>query len=182
MKKSFVFLVVLLFLFTGCQAKENKETIESSEELKIGEGKTILQEEFVAPLKERESFFDLFGKSQKEIIDLFEEVPTLTSEEESTEIENAHILIYPEENIAFYFLEGKMIEIVLYPGNILLGFKIEKVLDEEALVKTFGEPDERVLFRERHGLAYYMNKGDVLFVKESEPTPMHVLMFPPPTE
>ncbi len=178
-------LLVLLFLLTGCQAEINEEVIEPPEEADMNEEVIEPPEEDVAPLKERSyPLFGLFGKTQREIINLFEEVPQLVLEEETAgiEIEDASALLYPEENIAFFFSEGGVIEIILPTGNIFLGFEIKETLDEETVIELFGEPDERVFFRDRDCLAYYMDGADVLFLKETDTFLMHVSIFPPPEE
>ena len=175
-------LLVLLFLLTGCQTEINEEIVELPEEAEINEEIVELPEEDVAPVEERSDYlFSLFGASQKEILDLFEEVPQLVSEEETAgiEIENASVLIYPEENIVFFFSEERMVEIFLPAGNIFLGFEIKEVLDEEAAIHLFGEPDERIFFRDRDCLVYYMDGADVHFVKETDTFRAHVSIFLP---
>jgi hypothetical protein len=171
---------ILLFLFTGCQ---NEEVIEIQEEIEINEEIIEISEEDFVPLKEKSYyFFGLFGKTQKEIIGLFEEIPHLMSEEEEAgiKIEDASALLFPEENIVFFFSEEGVEEVILPVGNIFLGFEIKDTFDEESAIALFGEPDERVFFRDRHCTVYYMAGGDVLFVKETDNFPMHVSIFPPP--
>ncbi len=171
MKALLIFLFVLAFLFVGCQAEVNEKTGEPSEE------EDVLIEEDKADF-----LFSLLEKSQEEILALFDETPRITKEEKEAgiEIENASYFFYPGENIYFFFSEDKeAIEILLSEG-VFLGFEIKETLDEKAVVELFGKPDEKVFFRDRQCLVYYMERGDVLFVKETETEPMHISIFSPP--
>jgi hypothetical protein len=183
MKDYFVLLVVL-FLFTGCQPETSEEVITSQEEIETNKEINETLNEDVAPLKERsKSLFTLFGKTQKEIIALFEETPQLPIEEEKAagiDVEYASGLYFVEENIAFYFFEGRMIEIFLPAGNVFLGYEIKETLEEETVIALFGEPDERVLANNRHCMLYFIEEGAILFVKENEDYNMHISLYPAP--
>ncbi len=173
MKALLIFLFVLVFLLVGCQTE-------------INEGAVELSEEETAPAEEEKTdfLFGLLGKSQEEILALFDETPRITKEEVEAgiKIENASYFFYPGENIYLFFSEDKeAIEILLSKG-VFLGFEIKETLDEETVIELFGEPNEKVIFRDRHCLAYYMERGDVLFVKETDTDPMHISIFPPPKE
>ncbi len=171
MKALLIFLFVLAFLFVGCQAEINEEAVE-------------LSEEEAAPAEEDKAdfLFDLLGKSQEEIIALFDETPRIRVEEKEAgiKIENASSFFYPGENIYLLFSEDKKAIEVLLSKGVFLGFEIKETLDEEDVIKLFGEPNEKVFFRDRQCLAYYMERGDVLFVKETDTDPMHISIFPPP--
>jgi hypothetical protein len=185
---------IFLFLFTGCQNEEvidiqeeieiNEEVVAPQEEAETSEEIIESSEENITPLKERSmSLFALFGKNQKEIINLFEETPRLVIEEEkiaNIDIESASGLYFREENIAFYFFEGRMVEIFLPVGNIFLGYEIKETLEEENVIALFGEPDERVLIEDYSGLLYFIEEGAILFVKETEEYEMHISLYPAP--
>lgn len=179
--KAFLVFLVLVFLVVGCQAEDNMETVDPKTE--ISEEVVVLQEEGEESANTYHPIFDLFGKTQEEILELYEEVPQLIIEEGLSGAENASGLLYPGENMAFFFSKEKeMEEIFIAPGTVFLGFEIKEVLEEDSLIDFFGEPDERVFFRNRHAIVYYMNGGDVLFVKETEVFGAYVSVFPPPEE
>jgi hypothetical protein len=185
---------ILLFLFTGCQNEKvidiqeeieiNEEVVAPQEDVETSEEMVESSEENTTSLKERSmSLFALFGKNQKEIIDLFEEIPVLVIEEEKAaniDIESASGLYFREENISFYFFEGKMVEIFLPVGNIFLGYEIKETLEEEVVIALFGEPDKRVLIEDYSGLLYFIEEGAILFVKETEKYSMHISLYPAP--